>query len=201
MFCSKCGSQVNDGAAFCSVCGAKITSPDAADQPVQQARPQVGYTPPTRDETAAQYLPMKWFKFLIYFALWFGGIMNILGAFTYFTGSIYESAGVPAAIVYLAYPSLKTINIIYGLICFATGVLAIYTRFRLAAYAENGPKLLYLVYAITAIASLLYIVLNGSVIDDFSTVMPTAIANIVVSVLMIVLNRIYFNKRSYMFYN
>lgn len=32
MFCEKCGSQINDGAKFCSVCGNMIQAPGAARQ-------------------------------------------------------------------------------------------------------------------------------------------------------------------------
>lgn len=37
MFCSKCGSQVADGAAFCASCGASLTVAPAPAQPAQPA--------------------------------------------------------------------------------------------------------------------------------------------------------------------
>ena len=50
-FCPKCGNQVNDGAAFCAVCGASVAPAQNNNQPQQgyaqpnYAQPQPAYNP------------------------------------------------------------------------------------------------------------------------------------------------------------
>ena len=62
MFCPKCGSQIADDAAFCVNCGHAVNSQHA--QAPQTQQPVQSYPPV---DPQAQQLPMKWFKFLIYF--------------------------------------------------------------------------------------------------------------------------------------
>lgn len=198
MFCPKCGTQNEDTATFCKSCGTKLNAQSAPNQGWGAPTPT-----PTPGFTTASYsnnMPMKWYKFLIYFLLWLSGVGNILGSIPYFSGSVYDSQGVSSELVYLVFPSLKTLNILYAIVLIALGALAIYTRFRLAAYAKNGPQLLNILYGVSAAASLLYALINGSVIDDYSA-MPVAIITIIVSVAIIVLNRIYFSKRASLFVN
>ena len=68
MFCNKCGAQVPDGQAFCSVCGAPVN--------VQQG----GYVPPVRTETFDQAKLDKVDKYREYYKLisLFWIIMGIL---------------------------------------------------------------------------------------------------------------------------
>lgn len=51
MFCSKCGSQVADNAAFCSSCGQPTTGESAAPRGIPLA--PGGFTPPTVGQSAA----------------------------------------------------------------------------------------------------------------------------------------------------
>jgi len=64
MFCNNCGTQLEEGAAFCPNCGSSVGVAPA---------PQLG---------------LKWAHFLSYFALWLGALLNVIVAFTVFTGSI-----------------------------------------------------------------------------------------------------------------
>lgn len=55
-YCSHCGTQLNDNAAFCSGCGSKV------EQPSQQAAYQATYQPtfqPTYQPTYAAQTPRK----------------------------------------------------------------------------------------------------------------------------------------------
>lgn len=47
MFCTKCGSQVQDGADFCPSCGNKMASRQQQQPGAWQAPPQGGFAPPT----------------------------------------------------------------------------------------------------------------------------------------------------------
>ena len=50
-------------------------------------------------------LPMNWYKFLIYVALWFSAAVNILGAIPYFTGTSQTEE------VLARFPILSTIDL------------------------------------------------------------------------------------------
>ncbi|MBQ3283938.1 MAG: zinc-ribbon domain-containing protein, partial [Atopobiaceae bacterium] len=45
MFCSNCGAEVNDGAAFCPKCGASMTAPQPAPVPETPVVPEAPVTP------------------------------------------------------------------------------------------------------------------------------------------------------------
>ena len=60
MYCNSCGTEIEEGATFCTNCGA----------PVGQAQSQVEAQPQQPE------LGMKWANFLGYFALWLGAIVN-----------------------------------------------------------------------------------------------------------------------------
>lgn len=190
MLCPKCGSYMDNGARVCPVCGARAN----ANNPTAAApRPQ---TPPS----STPDLPMNWFNFLIYFALWAGGIMNILISVPYFTGSLYDTGELSAALVYAALPQLKTMDMLYGIVLVACGAFVIYTRYRLAGFRADGPMCLYISYGASAGASLVYNFLIADLVGDLSVV-TGAISSIAFAALMIVFNRTYFQRRAELFKN
>ena len=64
MFCSNCGTKVKNGTKNCPECGSAIKI-----QP-----PYIQHT-------------MLWHKFLIYFVLWVGAIINLTNGIAYFLAS------------------------------------------------------------------------------------------------------------------
>ena len=55
-------------------------------------------------------LPMRWYKFLIYVALWFSAAVNILGALPYFSGTSQTEE------MLAQFPILSTIDLFYGVL-------------------------------------------------------------------------------------
>ena len=111
-FCSNCGAQLeNENAQFCTNCGAKIGETAVESAPVSQVSAPVA-------EPTAQF-GMKWYKFLIYFALFLGAVVNFINGVNYLTGNIYfvQSGGEATAEMIYAFfgSSLKTIDIIFGI--------------------------------------------------------------------------------------
>lgn len=115
---------------------------------------------------------MKWHNFLIYFALWAGGIVNIIGGLGLMAraSQVYYGGGTLAMI---------------GIVMIAYGIFSIYVRFRLAGYYTNGPTLLIASYVINAIVSLF----------------TSGFTGLIASVIMIAVNYVYYNKRSSLFVN
>lgn len=194
-FCNKCGAPLDGNAQFCNRCGASTSNSSfgssfGSSSSFSSDPQMVGFNSgmPTVQHS------MNWYKFLIYFALFFGAAINVIGGIVCMTGSHYDIVGGSGAHywVYAVYGGLKALDIIYGLAMIALGAFGIYTRFRLSAYRTDGPMCLLITYGAAAGLSLLYSIIVSSIIGEFPT---ENIGSIVGSVVMIVLNYIYFDKR------
>lgn len=200
MYCPKCGNLLADDAKFCSACGTTLGQEPAQSAP-QGTQPP--YTPvqnqvPLQNPQAAR--PMGWFKFLIYFALFAGALLNLISSIVFLTGAAY---GDDRGAIYLFLPSLHTVDIIVGLIMLVLAGLQIYTRFQLAGYKKNGPSLVLAVYLVSILANLFYAIAFTSIISPLGVEMEAGfgeqITSIVVSVVMMIVNYIYFKKRKDLF--
>ena len=182
MYCNKCGEPMQDGAAFCPACGASQN---------MSAQQSYGNTNNEPD------MPMKWFKFLIYFALFAGAVLNILSGL----GTL-SSVLIPSELetVYDSYAALKALDVFMGVAAIGLGVFGIYTRFRLSGYHSNGPKMLLLTYAASAAIQVIYII-GAYIALDGAVTMTSTFTNVAVSVAMIFINKTYFDKRAHMFKN
>lgn len=173
-------------------------------QPVYQ-NPTPVYQP--QDPTM---LPMKWYKFLIYFVLFAGAVMDIIAAIAVVTGALYnfqftaqngfEYHASTAGLVYHKYQGLQAVDIIYGVLCVADAIFAIYTRFSLSSFKRNGPTCVLIRYALSAAIPLLY-TFAVTAITGATAVSSSIVSTVVVATVMIFVNRIYFNKRKALFIN
>ena len=150
----------------------------------------------------AQQLGMKWHKFLVYFSLWASALFNVVNGFQYLNGDQY---GTYKNQVYRLIPELKTPDTIFAILCFVTGILSAVTAYNLLKFKKNGPKLLLATYGIGMAASLLYVisasVLLSNYSADLSTVYSSAALSLVVSIVMIIANSVYYKKRAHLFVN
>ena len=143
-------------------------------------------------------LGMKWYKFLIYFSLFAGAVINVASGIPFLNGSIY---GGYADNVYSVFPALKTVDVMYGIVALATAVLCIVARFALAKYKKNGPALLLSIYAIGIVVSIVYFIAVKSIVTDIDLDTSSIVSSLVSSVVMIIINKIYFDKRKHLFVN
>lgn len=204
-FCSTCGADIkNTNSQYCSHCGAKIEAVPSAQSnvPVYEQSVQSQYT---NIVTPIVQHPMNWFKFLIYFALFFGAFINFVFGFNYITGGIYfaQSNGqVTAAMVYAMYgDGLKVLDVIQGIFMIGIAAFGVYTRFRLAKYKANAPLCLYILYGVGIGVSLFYNVILLAVTGINQLVSVSSIVSIVSTVVFILLNYTYFTKRKDLFVN
>ena len=183
MTCKNCQSEIQEGSAFCTFCGTPVEDTDKSS-PI---------TPATR--------PMKWFKFLIYFALFANAVINLYNCFAYLSGVPY---GENASLVYGFLPSLKTIDVVMAIVSVGLAVYAIVTRILLAKYKKLGVKMFLGIPVLNIITQVVYYMSVSSVISslmsasegiDFTTITVNVVSNIV----LFVLNLIYFKKREDMF--
>lgn len=192
MTCKNCGAELSDDARFCENCG---TSLDSTENNAPETTPEITDTP------AAPSYPMGWYKFLIYFSLFAGAVLNAFSAVSAITGMQYETAETSAELVYLIFPSLKSVDTMYGVALLALAAFAVFTRFALAKYKTFAPLCLYITYGAGTAVSLIYSVAVSNIIKTSVFEDPAIIASIVTSIVMIVINVVYFNKRKELFTN
>ena len=217
MFCHNCGTQLDDGVAFCHNCGTAIQKPPAAQpapqQPVyQQTAPQqpvyqqsVPVQPVYQQPVYQQPVifmeapPMKWFKFLIYFYLWAEAVLNIIGGIGILTGASYQGQ---ADLVYTLIDGLKGFDIFIGLYSIALAGFGIFVRFRLAGYKKNGPLMIMIQYIAVAALALIYIIGMNAIVPSYIMEfvdLTSMYSNLVLSIVFVIVNHIYFKKRAHMF--
>ena len=204
MQCPKCRAAMPNGAKYCTECGAKLpVQPDSVpnvpqpaiqEAPAYEAQPVMTEAPPAQE---LQPCGMKWYKFLIYFALWAGAIVNLIDSLQFFTGSIL---GDDVEILYAYYPLLKVLNLAFALILVTYAVFAIYTRYRLAQFRRNGPACLYALYIAQFVFALLVQVVTSLILGEWLEGY-SFVANSLVFGLILGLNMKYFRKRKHLFVN
>lgn len=197
MFCRYCGNQLPDSASFCTSCGAAVVK----DQPVT-INPELSYS--YQPENAVQNeMPMKWYKFLIYFLIWVGAVYNVLYGIIMIRGTHY---GADADMIYSMFEGLKAVDVVFGVLMIAFAVYMIYVRFQLAGYRKNAPALLLIGYGASLAISVIYlaavfITLSGYGVGLLDLVDASFIVSIVSTGIIVVLTKVYFDKRRHLFVN
>ena len=171
-----------------------------------------GYTPPTGGYTPGGYqspqtgpsygaLPMNWYKFLIYFALFASCVINAITGIGLMTGMIYGEA---SSYVYAIFGGLRVVDLLIGAVMICVAVLAIIVRQKLAQFRKDGPSYLMILYAVNMAATILYLILATMVVGEWllsSEIVGQYMASTAVSIVMMVVNNIYFKKRASLFVN
>ncbi len=164
---------------------------------------QAAATSSTSYTPSAYSRGMKWFKFLIYFVLWIGGIANIITGISFLSGESELFPGFYYIIEQLGYGSeFDDLNTFYGLATLALGIFTIVTRFKLAHFKASAPTLLKIVYLAPVILTMICYYLACSWIDlDFFSLLEenNYLLSIISSIVMVFLNGIYFKKRKELF--
>lgn len=157
------------------------------------------------NNTAVPGLGMGWFYFIIYAQLFINALSNLGQGISALLGNHYDGS---ADLVYSMLPSMKVIDTIMGIACILLAVGAIYTRFRLAKYRKNGPLMYYCVIGANVILSIIYILsVHAALSNNFYSISLSDllsakyIYSIVISIILLIANFIYFGKRKHLFVN
>lgn len=227
MFCRNCGNNLDEGVSFCAACGTPVQAapteqpaPQPAPQPVQQpvyqqpVYQQPTYQQPTYQNPAyqqnptgyapvvfVQEMPMKWYKFLIYFSLFASAVLNLINGIGMLTGTIYQGQ---ADLVYAVFDGLKGLDTFMGVFALALAGFAIFVRFQLSGYKKIAPRLLLILYIGVVVFDLSYIIGLGSVLPEMAMDMidtTSFYSSMISSAVFAVVNFIYFKKRAHLFVN
>lgn len=187
--CPKCGEQVENGVPRCPVCGTQLNQQDLSYAPA----------------SSLQEPGMKWFKFIIYFQLFCGALLNALTGISCFNGNQYNTYDpvsgqeLTSEIVYGVYPSLRYIDIAFAVFTLALVAAAIYIRQQLAHYRKGAPKKYLLFLVVSLAGSVLYGIAAGAVLGDASSAIGDSLASLIANAALLAVNVIYFKKREYLF--
>lgn len=207
MYCFNCGKEVQGAPAYCTYCGAKLEGSDEntlagsfQDGGNSLAQTDAVHSGVSENSAYADQpvLGMKWFKFIIYFQLFASMLMLIRDGSMAATGAHY---GGDAEFIYTLWPSLKIIDSLYAIICFLLVIFAFYVRMSLAKYREQGPKLYLVLLLCNLFFPFLYFaavsLATGVSVSEFLS--ANTVANALTSIILIFVNKKYFNKRRHLF--
>ena len=170
-----------------------------------------GYAPPplniasmTPLQAAEARFPMKWYKFLIYFALIAGALLNLGKSFMYFSGTLYGD--VAPEQIYSYFEGLRVLDIFMGIASIAVASLGIVAWYHLLKFKKRGPVLLYALYGICALINIVYCLVSVSIASGAGAnasdiITSNMISPIISNLIWLSVNFSYFNKRKELFVN
>ncbi len=215
MRCTVCNTELAADAKFCSNCGNPIAL-DHGNQYgdfLQQNQRTEGwygdnnrvYNSQTGFYTSNQYdMPMKWYKFLIYFSLFFSAASSLYNAIQVLSGAQYTYSGInQSELVYSFYSGLQAVDIIYGLLILALSVFCIVTRQKLKSFSKQGPQFVLWLYVGSMAIAVFYLIAATIVaeIKLYELLSTRIVISFIVSIIMVIANKVYFKKREHLFIN
>jgi len=220
MKCPNCGAHIDEADHFCSACGESITEEEKKKQRERQRErkksqqdetPPIDFsifgTPPPGAGFGAPPpmggIPMRWYTFLINFALFAGAILNMVNAFMYFSGLAYVNikGEIITSEMYKAYPVLQPVDIVYGVLLLGVAVFAVFTRFSLSRLKKEAPTMVLVYFGVSAGVNLVYQLVGNLIAGQFGDrfVLVSFILSFLIEVIFIILNHTYFTKRKHLF--
>ena len=127
-------------------------------------------------------------------------MVNVINAILLITGKVYGLSGGSAELVYTVFRDLKSIDVVFGVLMLGLAAFIIFTRFQLSGYKKRGPLFLYLSYGSNIVVSGIYMLAVKGVIGQSVANSGTS-ASMFASIVMLIINIIYFNKRKELFVN
>ena len=156
----------------------------------------VPYSP---QDSAAAMLPMKWHKFLIYFALLAGAILNGLNG----VYAIADCFSGQYASVYEMFPAALAVDLFTALCLIGIAVFQVFTRGALARFSRKAPQMVVWLYAAQVILSVVQLVaiwlISGLSLSYIMT--PGMWFILIEGALMTWANQVYYRKRAALFVN
>lgn len=147
-------------------------------------------------------MPMKWFKFLIYFWLFFEATRCVYSSYLFVTGR-YLDFNENIDDWYLTYPNMRTLDIVFGFLLISYAIFCLYTRQKLSKYSRIAPILASHIYLILPLLEFSYFWFGSKIIgiDVSEFMIPKFYGKLIICILYVLLHRKYFSKRMHLFRN
>ena len=194
--CSNCGTMIDDGYNYCPNCGM------SCDNSSDRENESNNSTDDITDKKEGQY-PLKWHRFMMVMMI-ISAVFTIINGFGVISGIEYVKEGLqppwscsPCA---CAFPALKSCDVFYGIVIICLGIYQFVVRNSLNQFRKNGPSLLKSLYLLSIIAGIIYMS-SVSSITGTNLFSSTNMGSVGSSVLFLILNSIYYSKRSELFVN
>ena len=193
--CKNCDAEMEDISNFCPRCGTRCE--DARE--VQRIEYPPEPDSATVEETAEpqEKYHLKWHHFLMVVMI-FGGIISISNGLNTLSGMVYTTSQYDSKTVYAAFPGLRIADVFYGAATIALGIYEFVVRSRLNRFCENGPSSLRALYILSIVVDFLYTVW-ASATTHISFFTTSLFGSIGLTILLLILNSIYYSKRSELF--
>ena len=143
-------------------------------------------------------LKKKWYKFLIYFALWAIALINFVVGFMFIYGTHYKISALSQNIIYNYYLDLKQLDIFLGYMHFLVSIYIIIVGYYLSALKVGAPNMLLAMHVIIIFFRIFYIMvcpLNLHAFNIFN------ILSLIINVLTMFYEYYYFKKCKHAFIN
>ncbi|MBO4457073.1 MAG: hypothetical protein J5802_05090 [Butyrivibrio sp.] len=172
--CNRCGVMMEDNMAVCPSCQTPV---DGTERMVAPAANQYAQAP---------QLGMKWANFLGYFALWAGAVANVL-------------AGIPS----LNAAAISPLYMILGICALVCAVFNCITAVKIINRKRDAGKFVMIVYGINVFVAIISVLIATTVtIGGEAAANPgSTFFSLVFSIVMLIVNKIYFKNRENVFVN
>ena len=176
--CKACGQKTEADSKYCSNCGKPVFE-DSEDLNNQYS--------------------MRWHDFQMVVMI-LGGVLAIANGLNQLMGSVYMGQGITADRIYSYYPGMKSCDTFYGIVLIALGVYEFIVRSRLNKFQTNGPNSLKVLYILSIVGGLIYLLWTSSS-TGINMLNSSSLGSIGSSILFLIINSIYYSKRSSLFVN
>ena len=159
-------------------------------------------------EEQPKALPMKWYKFRVKFFMIFGGILFIV------LGAVAASTVMHSTMAQLAatelndlgfipyfYTGNKAFDIAIGIIFIVLGIATFYVRSRMKKFTADALKKFYILIIVEQALYYIYDIIFALVTKTELDIIGTVVVGLATSVVFVVLEIYYFNKRKALFVN
>lgn len=213
MFCGHCGTNVDDNVKYCPSCGAPVQSAQSAQSFEQNPLPP--YTEPAQVNgrtwkeikqlgyiigSDGKSYGIGWMKFLLYFSFFAGAVTSLFSALNILTGMQYGS---DAALVYEAFPAMKAVDIIFGLLAILYSAGLIFVRYQISGLKRTAMQSYLAIFIFGLIVGYGYLLAASIVVGTpITSALGETLGHDVASFIMFIINyAVYFKHRSSVFVN
>ncbi len=139
-------------------------------------------------------------KFLLYFSFFAGAVTSLFSALNILTGMQYGS---DAALVYEAFPAMKAVDIIFGLLAILYSAGLIFVRYQISGLKRTAMQSYLAIFIFGLIVGYGYLLAASIVVGaPITSALGEALGEDVASFIMFIINyAVYFKHRSSVFVN